>query len=136
MKLGIIIYSNDPESVWNAFRLGNYAIKEGDEVKAFLSGKGVESESIDTEAFNVTGQMRSFIDGGGAHISLWHLSQNSPIRRFGNVSTVNACGFIVHCKGERQDRYLLNRPGLLEYGSKLRQMPQLERFGEWFFCRN
>jgi hypothetical protein len=27
--------------------LGNYAIKEGDEVKAFLSGKGVESESID-----------------------------------------------------------------------------------------
>ncbi len=65
MKLGIIIYSNDPESVWNAFRLGNYAIKEGDEVKAFLSGKGVESESVDTEAFNVTEQMRSFIDGGG-----------------------------------------------------------------------
>ncbi|MFZ1020187.1 MAG: DsrE family protein [Halobacteriota archaeon] len=65
MKFGIIIYSNDPESVWNAFRLGNYAIKEGDEVKAFLSGKGVESESIDTETFNVTEQMRSFIDGGG-----------------------------------------------------------------------
>lgn len=59
MKLGIIIYSNDPESVWNAFRLGNYAIKEGDEVKAFLSGKGVESESIDTKAFNVTEQMRA-----------------------------------------------------------------------------
>ncbi|MGZ4869638.1 MAG: DsrE family protein [Halobacteriota archaeon] len=69
MKLGIIIYSNDPESVWNAFRLGNYAIKEGDEVKAFLSGKGVESESIDTEAFNVTEQMRLFIDGGGATLA-------------------------------------------------------------------
>ena len=66
MKLGIIIYSNDPESVWNAFRLGNYPIKEGDQVKAFLSGKGVESESIDTEAFNVTEQMRSFVEGGGA----------------------------------------------------------------------
>jgi len=66
VKIGIIIYSNDPESVWNAFRLGNYAIKEGDEVKAFLSGKGVESESIDTEAFNVTEQMRSFVEGGGA----------------------------------------------------------------------
>lgn len=66
MRLGIIIYSNDPESVWNAFRLGNYAIKEGDQVKAFLSGKGVESESIDTEAFNVTEQMRSFVEGGGA----------------------------------------------------------------------
>jgi DsrE/DsrF-like family. len=66
VKLGIIIYSNDPESVWNAFRLGNYPIKEGDQVKAFLSGKGVESESIDTEAFNVTEQMRSFVEGGGA----------------------------------------------------------------------
>ncbi|MGZ5502782.1 MAG: DsrE family protein [Halobacteriota archaeon] len=66
MKIGIIIYSNDPESVWNAFRLGNYAIKEGDEVKAFLSGKGVESESIDTEAFNITELMRSFVEGGGA----------------------------------------------------------------------
>jgi sulfur relay (sulfurtransferase) complex TusBCD TusD component (DsrE family) len=66
VKLGIIIYSNDPESVWNAFRLGNYAIKEGDEVKAFLSGKGVESESVDTEAFNVTEQIRSFVKGGGS----------------------------------------------------------------------
>ena len=66
MKLGIIIYSKDPESVWNAFRLGNYHIKEGDQVKAFISGKGVESESIDTEAFNVTEQMRSFVAGGGA----------------------------------------------------------------------
>ncbi|MGZ5563384.1 MAG: DsrE family protein [Halobacteriota archaeon] len=66
MKIGIIIYSNDPESVWNAFRLGNYAIKEGDEVKDFLSGKGVESESIDTEAFNITELMRSFVEGGGA----------------------------------------------------------------------
>jgi uncharacterized protein involved in oxidation of intracellular sulfur len=65
VRLGIIIYSNDPESVWNAFRLGNYAIKEGDEVKTFLSGKGVESESIDTGDFNVTEQMRSFIDRGG-----------------------------------------------------------------------
>ena len=66
MKLGIIIYSNDPETVWNAFRLANYAIKEGDEVKAFLSGKGVESDSLDTAAFNVTEQMRSFVEGGGA----------------------------------------------------------------------
>lgn len=65
VKLGIVIYSNDPETVWNAFRLGNYALTEGDEVKVFLSGKGVESESIDTEAFNVTGQMRSFVESGG-----------------------------------------------------------------------
>ena len=65
MKIGIVIYSNDPETVWNAFRFGNYALKEGETVYVFLIGKGVESESIDTEAFNVTVQMRSFVEGGG-----------------------------------------------------------------------
>ena len=66
MKIGIVIYSNDPETVWNAFRFANYAVKAGDEVKAFLNGKGVESETIDTDTFNVTEQMRSFVEGGGA----------------------------------------------------------------------
>jgi uncharacterized protein involved in oxidation of intracellular sulfur len=42
MKLGIVIYSNDPETVWNAFRLGNFGLKEKDEVKVFLLAKGVE----------------------------------------------------------------------------------------------
>lgn len=69
VRLGIVIYSNDPESVWNAFRLGNYALKEGDDVTVFLSGKGVESESIDTDVFNVTGQMRSFVESGGAMLA-------------------------------------------------------------------
>jgi len=50
VKLGLIVYSNDPETVWNAFRFGNYAVKAGDEVKAFLSGKGVESETLDTDS--------------------------------------------------------------------------------------
>ena len=31
--MGIVIYSNDPEVVWNAFRFGNFALKAGDEVK-------------------------------------------------------------------------------------------------------
>jgi hypothetical protein len=65
MKIGIVIYSNDPETVWNAFRFGNYAVKEGDSVATFLIGKGVESETLDTDAFDITEQMRSFIGGGG-----------------------------------------------------------------------
>jgi len=36
MKLGIVIHLDDPETVWNAFRLGNFALHEGDEVKTFL----------------------------------------------------------------------------------------------------
>jgi uncharacterized protein involved in oxidation of intracellular sulfur len=65
MKIGIIIYSNDPETVWNAFRYGNFAIKEGNEVKVFLTGKGVEAESIDTEKFLVTQQIKDLVAGGG-----------------------------------------------------------------------
>jgi uncharacterized protein involved in oxidation of intracellular sulfur len=65
MKIGIIIYSNDAETVWNAFRYGNYALEEGDEAGVFLLAKGVESESIDTERFRVTEQMRTFVDNGG-----------------------------------------------------------------------
>jgi len=65
MKIGIIIYSNDPETVWNAIRFGNFALKEGDEVKLFLLGKGVECESLDTEKFKVTEQIRLFVNSGG-----------------------------------------------------------------------
>lgn len=65
MKLGIIIYSNDPETVWNAFRLANFALKAGDEVKVFLLAKGVECELIDTDKFKETEQMKRFVDNGG-----------------------------------------------------------------------
>ena len=65
MKLGIIIYSNDTETVWNAFRLGVFSLKQKDRVKVFLLGKGVECESIDTDKFKVTEQIKQFIDNGG-----------------------------------------------------------------------
>jgi len=44
MKLGIIISQTDPETVWNAYRFGVYALEQGDSVKTFLLGQGVESE--------------------------------------------------------------------------------------------
>jgi len=65
MKIGMVIYSNDAETVWNAFRLGVFALKQKDEVKVFLLGKGVECESTDTEKFKVTEQIKLFIDNGG-----------------------------------------------------------------------
>lgn len=65
MKLGIVIYSNDPETVWNAFRLGIYSLKKSDAVKVFLLAKGVESELLDTEQFRVTEEMSIFIKKGG-----------------------------------------------------------------------
>ncbi len=65
MKLGIIITSTDPETVWNAFRLGVFALKAGDAVSVFLMAKGVECESLDTEQFPVTAQMKDLLGGGG-----------------------------------------------------------------------
>ncbi len=65
MKLGMVIYSDDAETVWNAFRLGVFALDNKDIVKAFLLAKGVESESLDTDQFKVSEQMNSFIDKGG-----------------------------------------------------------------------
>lgn len=65
MKLGIIIYSTDAETVWNAFRLGVFALKEGDGVKVFLLAKGVECDKLDTPPFKITEQMQALVDGGG-----------------------------------------------------------------------
>jgi uncharacterized protein involved in oxidation of intracellular sulfur len=65
MKLGIVIYSTDAEAVWNAFRLGVFALKQRDIVAAFLLAKGVECEKLDAAPFNVKEMMQSFVDGGG-----------------------------------------------------------------------
>ena len=65
MKIGIIVYSNDSETVWNAFRFANFSLNEGDEIKVFLLGKGVECESLDTNKFKVTEQMQTLVDNGG-----------------------------------------------------------------------
>ena len=82
MKIGIVIYSNDAETVWNAFRFGNYAVKEGDSVAAFLIAKGAESETLDTDTFKITEQMRSLIEGGGTisacetYLAIHHLGRS------------------------------------------------------------
>ena len=65
MKVGIIITTADSETVYNAFRLGNFAINEGDQVKIFLLGKGVERDKIDDVQFNVKEQVESLLEDGG-----------------------------------------------------------------------
>jgi len=65
MRIGIVISTNDPETVWNAFRFGNVALKEKHRVKVFLVNKGVEVEDIESEKFNVSEQLHSFIENKG-----------------------------------------------------------------------
>lgn len=64
MKLGIIISQDEPETVWNAYRLANFALQQKDTVKIFLLGKGVESEK-QHEKFSVKEQVDKFIKQGG-----------------------------------------------------------------------
>ena len=65
MKLGMVIYSSDSETVWNALRLGVFTLKQGDDVGVFLLAKGVEYQSLNTGKFNVTGMMDDLVAAGG-----------------------------------------------------------------------
>lgn len=65
MQLGIIIYSTDAEVVHNAFRLANFSLKEGDQVKVFLLASGVEYEKLNTERFNIIELAQNLVNGGG-----------------------------------------------------------------------
>ncbi len=65
MKVGIVLSTNDPEEVWNAFRFGNIALKDNHVVRVFLVNRGVEAEDIKSERFPVTEQLQSFIENKG-----------------------------------------------------------------------
>jgi len=65
MKLGIVIYSDNAETVFNGFRLANFSLKKKDEVKVFLLAKGVEAEELSNKQFNIKDQMESFITNNG-----------------------------------------------------------------------
>ena len=65
MKIAIIIYSAEPETVWNAFRLGSTCLAYDDEVKVFLLGKGVEAMSLKSLKYNIKEQVAIFLEHGG-----------------------------------------------------------------------
>jgi len=64
-KLGIVITQSDPETVFNVFRLANYALGQKEEVSVFLLGKGVDLERIQDARFNVREQAETFLKSGG-----------------------------------------------------------------------
>ena len=65
MKIGIVIGTNEPEVVWNAFRFGVTSLKANHEVKIFLMNKGVEIEEINDEKYNVKEQTDLFMQNKG-----------------------------------------------------------------------
>ncbi len=65
MKLGIVIYSDHAETVFNGFRLANFSLNKKDSVKVFLLARGVEVEKLSNEQFNIKEQMESFLNNNG-----------------------------------------------------------------------
>ena len=65
MKVGIIISQTDPETVWNAFRFGNFSISKGHNVRTFLIGKGVECVEIVHKEFNVIEELNKYVENKG-----------------------------------------------------------------------
>ncbi len=61
MKLGIVLQSNNPERVWNAFRFGITALKSGHQVEMFLMNEGSELETIlDNESFDISKKVAEY----------------------------------------------------------------------------
>jgi hypothetical protein len=63
-SIGIIIYSNDVETVWNALRFANFSKNQGDTVSIFLLGKGVELDNLVKTDTAIHNQTNAFLDGG------------------------------------------------------------------------
>jgi uncharacterized protein involved in oxidation of intracellular sulfur len=64
-SMGIVIYSNDVETVWNALRFANYSKNQGDSVSIFLLGKGVELENLVKSDSTIKEQSDIFLNNGG-----------------------------------------------------------------------
>ncbi len=69
MKLGMIITQTEPETVFNALRLALYSLEQGDNVRIFLSGKGVEIDQIEDAKFDVKGTAQKVLDAGGEFLA-------------------------------------------------------------------
>jgi len=65
----MIVTHTDPESVFNALRLALYSLEQGDDVRIFLSGKGVEIDQIDDPRFDVTSLAQQVLDTGGEFLA-------------------------------------------------------------------
>jgi uncharacterized protein involved in oxidation of intracellular sulfur len=69
MKLGMVITQTGPETVFNALRLALFSLEQGDQVRIFLSGKGVEIDEIEDPKFDVKGEAQKVLDAGGEFLA-------------------------------------------------------------------
>ncbi len=61
MKIGVLISTDDPETLWNAFRFANLCLNEMNDVTIFLNSKAVAYESAGSEKFNIKELVKTFV---------------------------------------------------------------------------
>ena len=64
-SIGIVISSNDVETIWNAIRFANFSKNQGDTVNIFLLGKGVELDTLVKTNTDLKEQTDAFLESGG-----------------------------------------------------------------------
>ncbi len=64
-SMGMVIYSNDVETVWNTFRLANYSKNQGETVQVFLLAKGVEVDLLVNDNKDLKEQVDAFLEKVG-----------------------------------------------------------------------
>ncbi len=90
-SIGIVIYSNDTETVWNALRFANYSKNEGDTVCVFLLGKGVELDTLAKKNQDIKEQTSNLLNSGGTILGcgtcLQSRNNNAPkVCKFSSMS--------------------------------------------------
>ncbi len=66
--LGLLIYSDDAETIWNAMRLAVYSQSKGDLVVVFVLGKATDAyirEQEESDIYNVQKISDTFLSNGG-----------------------------------------------------------------------
>ncbi len=64
-SLLLIITENETETVWQALRLANFALSQGDTVRIYLTGEGVEMLKMGNEPLDVAQKLETFLKNGG-----------------------------------------------------------------------
>ncbi len=60
MNIALIACSDNPEILWNCFRLGNLMLEQMDEVTIFLDGPSVNYTTFSSENYPIHDQAKLF----------------------------------------------------------------------------
>ena len=62
VKLATILTTDNTEKNWNAFRFGNLALKNGEYVRVFLLGEGVEYLKVKNDKLDIQRQVNAVLE--------------------------------------------------------------------------